>query len=174
MTGPSARVGTATLMLPGGRTCLLETIREPADQLAVAAVAERLAAMEPWRRYPYPAREIADYLMGIEPDAPRYLIRQHQHTLGVLGLRLNWLRGPYVQLLGVLPHAQGQGVGGAVIAWLEALARDRGARNMFVLASAFNERALAFYEQHGFKQVAELPDLVVDGINEIMLRKRLG
>ena len=46
-----------------------------------------------------------------------------------------------------------------------------GARNLFVCASAFNARALRFYERHGFRPVARLPGLVADDYQEILLRK---
>lgn len=59
----------------------------------------------------------------------------------------------------------------AILAWLEAEALKLNARNLWVCASSFNARALRFYERHGFRQAATLPGLVVDGYDEILLRK---
>ncbi len=37
----------------------------------------------------------------------------------------------------------------------------------------FNADAIAFYERFGFRRAAELPDLVADGLTEVLLRKPL-
>ena len=37
--------------------------------------------------------------------------------LGAVGLRLNWLRGPHVQFLGVLPGFQGDGLGATMLGY---------------------------------------------------------
>ncbi|MGH6803956.1 MAG: hypothetical protein ACREC3_11410 [Methyloceanibacter sp.] len=41
----------------------------------------------------------------------------------------------------------------------------------WVCAASFNRDALRFYERHGFRPAATLPGLVVDGYDEILLRK---
>ena len=40
-------------------------------------------------------------------------------------------------------------------------------------ASSFNSNALRFYARHGFERAATLDGLVQDGIDEVLLRKRL-
>ena len=45
------------------------------------------------------------------------------------------------------------------------------ARNLWVCASSYNEGALRLYERHGFHRVATLPGLLIDGDDEILLRK---
>ena len=131
------------------------------------------AGVEPWSRYPFSPTVLERYLAGVEPGAPRYAISSGGGLVGALGLRLNWLRGPYIQFLGVLPEAQASGIGSTVIAKLSEDARATGERNLWVAASAFNAAALRFYERQGFARAAEFDGLVQDGINEILLRKRL-
>jgi GNAT superfamily N-acetyltransferase len=139
--------------------------------------AERLgagfAAINPWARYPYPASLLEKYFATEEAGAPRFAVWSGGELAGAAALRLNWLRGPYVQFLGVLPEFQRRGLGASVLGWIESEARCGSERNLWVAASDFNVDAIRFYETHGFALVASLPDLVRDGRTELLLRKRL-
>jgi ribosomal protein S18 acetylase RimI-like enzyme len=141
---------------------------------AAADLAEAFAEIDPWARYAYNASTLATYLSAYEADAPRFAIVAGDETAGAIGVRGNWLRGPYVQFLGILPAFQHRGVGSSALAWVEGEARNEGAQNLWVAASEFNARALAFYERHEFRRVATLDGLIADGISEILLRKRLN
>ena len=66
---------------------------------------------------------------------------------GAIGVRRNWLRGPYLQFLGILPAFQRRGIGSVALDWFEGEARAAQAQNLWVAASDFNARALAFYER---------------------------
>ena len=133
-----------------------------------------LAAIDPWARYAYTPAALTAYLGAHEPDAPRFEILLEREIAGAVGIRRNWLRGPYLQLLGVLPEFQNHGVGERTLVWFETEARSYGAQNLWVAASDFNARALAFYERHDFVRVATLADLVAPDSAEILLRKRLA
>ena len=145
----------------------------PFTRDTAAAAAATLAAMSPWADYPYPAAALERYFATQEPGAPRYAVVADGALAGALGLRLNWLRGPYIQTLAVFPDHRGAGTGSSLLAWIEREARSAGERNMWVCASAFNEGALHFYERCGFVRTADLPGLVADPVTEILLRKRL-
>ena len=56
-----------------------------------------------------------------------------------------------VETLAVVPSAQRQGVGQALMAHMETWAREQGAENLDLSVWAFNEGALAFYEQLGYE-----------------------
>jgi ribosomal protein S18 acetylase RimI-like enzyme len=88
----------------------------------------------------------------------------------LLVLRSPWLRGPYIEVLAVLPQAQGGGAGRALVAWAAA----QGGGNLWACVSAFNHGARAFYARSGFVEVTALADLVADGHDEILLRRRLA
>lgn len=143
------------------------------DAGAAQSLADQFAAMPPWSRYPFPAKALASYLAAQEPGAPRYVIHTDGALAGALGLRLNWLRGPYVQFLGVLPAYQRQGLGHTVMRQLVSEARANGDRNVWVAASSFNADALRFYDRLGFTRVALLDGLVHDDIDEVLLRLRV-
>jgi diamine N-acetyltransferase len=138
-----------------------------------AALGEAFAGIDPWARYPYTATALQAYFATREPGAPRYALRSGDTLVGAVGLRFNWLSGPYVQFLGLLPGYQGHGTGTRVLRWLEDEACQHSARNLWVAASDFNADAIKFYQRFGFKPVAALDDLVRDGRTELLLRKKL-
>ena len=139
-----------------------------AERLGVA-----FAAIDPWASYPYSPAALSSYFCAIEPDAPRFAIRSGDTLLGAFGARMNWLRGPYIQFLGLFPAGQSQRAGSRVLNWFENEARENSQRNLWVAASDTNMGALRFYRRHGFAPVAGLDGLVSDGRTEILLRKRL-
>jgi GNAT superfamily N-acetyltransferase len=94
-----------------------------------------------------------------------------ENEAGVVSVRHPWLKGPYLELLALLPEAQNQGIGSRIIAWFESTALSHGSRNLWVCASSFNARAVRFYERHGFARAVTLPGLVADGYDEVLLRK---
>jgi ribosomal protein S18 acetylase RimI-like enzyme len=143
------------------------------NSLCARTLADALACMPPWSVYPVPADGLFRYLTAAEPGAPRFALTLGDELAGVAGLRLNWLRGPYLQMLAVLPAHQGKGLGQLVLDWMERDAQVKGEHNLWVCASAFNANALRFYERAGFQRTATLDGLVSEEIAEILLRKRL-
>lgn len=150
-----------------------EIVLEPMTANDARVLGEAFAAIEPWSRYPLPASALEVYLGTIEPAAPRYAIRVSGALAGATGERDAWLRGPYLQFLGILPAFQCLGIGRLVLTRFEAEARARDQRNLWVAASDFNSGAIRFYERHGFERIATLDGLIKDPISEILMRKKL-
>ncbi len=119
----------------------------------------------------YPADAMARFLASSADGAYRYRIEAGGELAGAVSIRQPWLKGPYLELLALLPSFQNQGIGAAILDWFEREALRAEARNLWVCASGFNQRALRFYQRHGFRQAAALPGLVDEGYTEILLRK---
>lgn len=138
---------------------------------------ERLApifsAIDPWARLGYRPEGLLRYLGTNERGAPRYAVIVGHEVVGAVGLRLNWLKGPYLQFLGIVPDYQNSALGSAVVNWLAGEARAAGERNVWVCATSFNTAALRFYLRHGFEPVAEIDQLLTDDTSEVLLRRRL-
>jgi GNAT superfamily N-acetyltransferase len=143
----------------------------PMDGAGAAALAERLAAMEPWLNLGYSVERLRRYLATDSPALARYRLEVDGALAGALTVRWPWLHGPYLELIAILPESQGRGLGGALLHWLAAQAES--SRNLWVAVSAFNAGARRFYARHGFVEVGAVPGLVRDGFDEILLRKRL-
>lgn len=127
--------------------------------------------MPPWSVVDYPAAAMARFLAASGDGGSRYRVEVGGMEAGAVSLRFPWLKGPYLELLALLPRFQGQGLGASILAWLEQEAVRLGARNLWVCAASFNAGAVRFYERHGFRPAATLPGLVADGYDEILLRK---
>jgi diamine N-acetyltransferase len=160
-TGPFS---AATVELQGVRLVRLE----PG---ASARLAAAIVAMPPWSVMSYPEDAMARFLAAPDGGASRYMVEIGGEEAGAMSVRYPWLKGPYLELLAILPRFQSRGIGASALAWFEQEALLHGARNLWVCASSFNARGLHFYERHGFQSAATLPGLVADSYDEILLRK---
>lgn len=129
-----------------------------------------LALSEPWATLKISATSLANYLMRDDPALHRYAVTVNGELAGVICIRSPWLRGPYIELLGLFPNARGKGIGKQVMNWAESEAR-RESKNLWVVASSFNQQALSFYESFGFTRIGAIPGLVSPEHDEILLRK---
>jgi ribosomal protein S18 acetylase RimI-like enzyme len=94
----------------------------------------------------------------------------------LVGFVLLDMRGPlagYIQSICVRPDQRGRGVGAALIAWVEQRVH-RESPNLFLFVSSFNDAARRFYERLGFVAVGSVPEFIVRGSDEILMRKTLG
>lgn len=143
----------------------------PLEHGAIAPLAEAIVAIPPWSVMRYSADALARFLAAPDDGASRYLVQVEGEPAGAVSVRFPWLKGPYLELLALLPAFQGRGIGSAVLGWFEQEGSKLGARNLWVCASSFNTNALRFYRRHGYHPAATLTGLVADGYDEILLRK---
>ncbi len=159
-----------------GATGIEVTLTRMDDKVA-ADLADRFSQMSPWSHYPFTPDDLARYFATEEAGAPRYAVRltsEPDAAIGALGLRENWLRGPYIQFLGLTEVFQSRSIGKALLCQVKTTAHQDGAQNLWAMASQFNKRAIAFYRRFGFFPVADIDALVTPDQSEVLLRKRLG
>jgi diamine N-acetyltransferase len=144
----------------------------PLDPPSIARIAGSLVSMDPWKRLEYREAGFRNYLGRSDPGLSRYGITVGQGCAGVVCLRYPWLGGPFLELIALLDGFRGKGLGGEVIDWMGKECRGICA-NLWTSASAFNDRALAFYRRHGFAEVTLIEDLLKPGDDELLLRKRV-
>ncbi|MFM8330589.1 MAG: GNAT family N-acetyltransferase [Candidatus Methylumidiphilus sp.] len=133
----------------------------------------RLAAIDPWLKLGYSAATLARYLAADTPQRLALAVLDGDRPAACLTIRPDWLRGPLLELLAVLPDSQGIGLGQALIDWLVLETRQQSQYNLWTIGSAFNESALAFYRRQGFEQVGTLPGLIMAAESEVLLRLRI-
>lgn len=101
-----------------------------------------------------------------------FLARRGEEPLGFILLQPNGLAGsPYVGAIAVNSEARGHGVGSQLLAFAEG--HYPAARNIFLCVSEFNSGAIALYNRVGYEQVGVLKDYIVEGHDELIMRKRL-
>jgi ribosomal protein S18 acetylase RimI-like enzyme len=151
------------------RGCALERLRATED---ARLLADMLVRLDPWRTLGYTADGLARYFLRDDPGLHRYRIVAGSATAGVVCVRHPWLRGAYIELIGLDPVVQAKGFGGDVVAWIEDETRSEAA-NLWAFVSASNAPARRFYARQGFVKIAPVADLVAPGYAEILLRKVL-
>ncbi len=140
------------------------------------ADAPRVVAMlagDPWRRLGY-RRATWEALLG-KPLRGReaWVADDGRGAIAFALVRRGFLLGDYLELFAVAKPAAGRGVGRLLLSAVEARVLAR-AKNFFVCVSDFNTEARTFYRRLGYRVVGELPDLLVTGSAEILLRKSTG
>jgi len=153
-----------------GRSASLEPMRlDTARALSLI-----LAGMEPWSRIGSKPEGLCQTMLTDPAGQARsWCMRVDGEPAGVLVIHEDWLVGPYLKRIAVLPKYQGRGLARASLAWWEADARQAGAANLWLCVSSFNLSAQKVYEAAGFCQCGLFKDLVVLGYDEILMRKQL-
>jgi diamine N-acetyltransferase len=147
------------------------SLRPITTELA-AFLGPAIASIEPWSQLSYPASRMAYFLTADDPALSRHAVFVGEATAGAIAVRSPWMHGPYLQLLALLPPFQGRGFGAALMEWFETQANPSN-RWLWLCHSDYNTRAGAFYARQGFEVVTGLKDLLFDGTEEVLMRKRI-
>jgi [ribosomal protein S18]-alanine N-acetyltransferase len=140
-------------------------IADIAIRFATLADAEAIAAMSrdtieqglPWRwRRERVARAIRD------PET-NVVVVGAQGAVTAFGLMYYAQEDAHLLLFAVLRENQRQGIGSALLLWLEEVARAAGAKRIRVEARRENEAARSFYNEHGYHE-REIKKLMYSGV----------
>jgi ribosomal protein S18 acetylase RimI-like enzyme len=137
-----------------------------------ALLSSHFAACDPWLKLGISASCLKNYLLREDANLYRYRVQVDEQLAGIICLRYPWLRGPYIELLGLIECYRGQGVGTQLLHWLESEARQH-SKNIWLVSSSFNHTALQFYQRQGFQKIGVIEGLVQPDYDELLLRKRL-
>lgn len=132
-----------------------------------------LSDSDPWKRLNYTAADWNRIFTPLPQGRDGYVIELDGAVAGVALVRQKFLMGDYLELLAVAPWAQGRGLGAALLAHLERIVFAR-TKNVFVCVSDFNEGARRFYRKHGYQEIGPMPNFLIPGSAEILLRKTAG
>ncbi len=150
--------------------CVLTRTLSTVDAELLSA---KFAASEPWLTLGVSALVLKNYLLREDPSLYRYTVRVDDKLAGLICLRYPWLRGPYIELLGLIENYRRQGIGTQLLNWAETEARYE-TNNLWLATSSFNHQAIQFYERHGFRQIGRIEGLVHPDYDELLMRKWLA
>jgi ribosomal protein S18 acetylase RimI-like enzyme len=137
------------------------------------ALVQFLLDLEPWKTLRY-ARPDWERIFSLPfQGREAFIVEMDGRPVGVAMLRRAILAGDYLELFAIASSAQHQGHGTELLRHLEGIVFGR-AKNLFVCVSDFNKQGQHFYEQNGYQAVGRLPDLLISGSDEILLRKTTG
>src|ERR1700687_5919968 len=98
------------------------------------AVMELLADSDPWKRLGYQAKDWDGYFTPLPQGRDSYVVDQNGRGGGIAVVRQKFLLGDYLELLAVADWARGKGLGGRLLAHIEAAVFSR-AKNLFACVS---------------------------------------
>jgi ribosomal protein S18 acetylase RimI-like enzyme len=136
------------------------------------------------RRYAFLAQELAEkmkrslgregllLLACAQPELEESSARSVAAALGFAWVEPKGAFGqaPYLKLIAVDEEARGSGVGALLLTEFERRTASSG-NAWLLLVSDFNQRAISFYERHGYVQAGRLPSFAKEGIDEIIMYK---
>jgi [ribosomal protein S18]-alanine N-acetyltransferase len=146
-------------------------VRPPRNAAEVQQCAEWLVASEPWvtlqLKRDYAIQRLTD------PDNEVHLATVEDHVVGVLVLCLKGVFKGYIATIAVHPDWRARGIGSQMLNFAEERCFAV-SPNVFLLVSSFNAGAQRLYQRHGYERVGELPDFVIQGYSEILMRRTRG
>jgi len=132
-----------------------------------------LAEIDPWTRLDFAGERFANFLAADGDGAFRFKILFGAERAGAVVVRFPWLSGPYLNILGILPAFSAPRSRCARTHLARKRVTSVAARSIWLCVSSFNVGARAFYERNGYRVAAQLDDLINDGKNEMLMRKKI-
>ena len=143
---------------------------EPGDRPAVVAM---LAASEPWKTLGYAEADWKKLFDPLPAGREGFVVESNGAVAGFALVRQKFLMGDYLELFVIAPSARRKGLGSSLLAHLEGLVFAR-AKNLFACVSDFNKEAREFYDKNGYRELGPMPNFLIPGSAEILLRKTSG
>ncbi|MDH4305475.1 MAG: GNAT family N-acetyltransferase [Nitrospira sp.] len=137
------------------------------------AIIQLLSDSEPWNTLGYGADDWSRIFCPIPQGRDCYVSELEGQVAGIAIVKQKFLLGDYLELLGVAVWARQKGVGGQLLKHIEDLVFQR-TKNLFACVSDFNEPARAFYNRQGYQEIGPMPNFLIPGSAEILLRKTVG
>lgn len=137
------------------------------------AVVHLLAESDPWKTLGYTKEDWNRIFCPIPQGRDSLVVEWDGRVAGIAIVRQKFLLGDYLELLGIAPWARGKRLGGRMLAHIESVVFGR-TKNLFACVSDFNAPARAFYKKQGYQEIGPMPNFLIPGSAEMLLRKTAG
>lgn len=108
-----------------------------------------------------------------DPSREVYLAFDGDEFRGFIVILMHGAFVGYIQVIAVTQEARGTGVGSELVRFAEERIFPT-YPNVFLCVSSFNPRARALYERLGYKLIGEIPEYLIKGHSEFLMRKTVG
>jgi [ribosomal protein S18]-alanine N-acetyltransferase len=102
-----------------------------------------------------------------------YVAVENDDLLGFIILQMAGTFRGYIQTIAVAENARSKGIGSKLIEFAEKRIFTI-SPNIFICVSSFNEDAQKLYTKLGYEKIGVLKDFIIEGYDEILLRKTIG
>jgi ribosomal-protein-alanine N-acetyltransferase len=138
-----------------------------------AEIVQLLGESDPWRTLGYTIADWNRIFCPLPHGRDSYVAELDGRVAGVALVKQKFLLGDYLELLGVAEWARQKGIGGLLLKHVEHLVFER-TKNLFACVSDFNQSARDFYKKQGYQEIGPMPNFLIPGSAEILLRKTEG
>lgn len=138
-----------------------------------AEIVQLLGESDPWRTLGYTIADWNRIFCPLPQGRDSYVAELDGRVAGVALVKQKFLLGDYLELLGVAEWARQKGIGGLLLKHVEHLVFER-TKNLFACVSDFNQSARDFYKKQGYQEIGPMPNFLIPGSAEILLRKTAG
>ena len=147
------------------------SITKTNDTFLFEKCASIMCTSEPWITL---NRNYEQCLKAFDGDCKEiYVAQENDELLGFIILQMAGTFKGYIQTIAVAANARGKGVGSALIEFAEQRIFTI-SPNVFMCVSSFNTQAQQLYFKLGYQQIGLLKNFIVEGYDEILLRKTIG
>ncbi len=130
-----------------------------------------MATSEPWITFGRTFDECLSVLRDVSREV--YVAHDVQRPVGFVILNMHGAFVGYIQIICVAAEARSRGIGTELMSFAEGRI-FRESPNAFLCVSSFNHRAKELYESLGYRVVGEMPDYLMRGHSEILMRKSIA
>jgi len=151
-------------------TLVIERLR-PEDHQIIKICALIMLSSEPWRTLGRTQKESVDILTDSMNES--YVFYLHDQIVGFAVLIMHGAFVGYIKSIAIAPKWRNRGLGRQAIGLLEKrIFQDH--PNVFLCVSSYNKGAQRFYRKLGYDKVGEIPDYLINGHSEWIMRKTKG
>ena len=108
-----------------------------------------------------------------DPISEVYLFTQNGERIGFIMIKVKGAFTGYIQTVVFAAAARGKGIGEAAIRYIEEII-FKISPNVFICVSSFNTRARKLYQRLGYEEIGVLKDYIIQGADELFMRKTRG
>ena len=145
-------------------------LMHPDDRDTVIAL---LGDSDPWKTLGYDQEDWRRIFCPTPQGRDSFVGEIEGQIAAIAIVRQKFLLGDYLELLGVAGWARGKGMGTQLLRHIESLVFAR-TKNLFACVSDFNKGARDFYKKQGYQEIGPMPNFLIPGTAEILLRKTIG
>jgi ribosomal protein S18 acetylase RimI-like enzyme len=146
-------------------------IRPLASEPEREQCARMMSVSDPWMRL---GRTYDGCLEALRKGpAELYVAIDDGAVRGFIVLMMHGALVGYIRILCIDPAHRSHGLGTQLVNFAEERI-FRESPNVWLFVTSFNTRARALYERLGYVVIGEVPDYIVRGVSEILMRKTTG
>lgn len=138
-----------------------------------AEIVQLLSQSDPWKTLGYTIADWNRFFCPLPQGRDSYVAELDGRVAGIALVKQKFLLGDYLELLGVAEWARQKGIGSLLLKHVEQLVFER-TKNLFACVSDFNRSARDFYKKQGYQEIGPMPNFLIPGSAEILLRKTAG